>query len=181
MSDQKSCSNPRCKCGDACACGSKCACGCCSCPITGINFSKKFFVGSLIMVVWTNMFSWLWHGKVLGGRYMETASLWRSQDEMSIRCWAITLGISLSAIIATHIFYKGYEGKGMGEGIRFGLIISLLFSGMLLVTYATQPIPNDILGMWFLGDLVSYSLGAMFLALHFNKGKCSASCEKNQA
>ncbi len=136
-----------------------------TCPLTGICFNKKFLTGALVMVVWMNAFSWLWHGSVLKVRYMETASLWRSQEDM--KGWAIILGVSLTALIASHIFYKGYEGKGFGEAVRFGFIISLLFSGIWFINYATQAIPEDIFYMWFLGDLISYTIGAIFLSFIF--------------
>ena len=144
------------------------------CPFTGICFSGRFLCGAGAMVIWMNLFSFLWHGKVLQGRYMETASLWRPEGEMV--GWAITAGISLSAFIATFIFTKGFEGKGMFEGARFGIVMTLLFGGMGLVTYATQPIPSDILIMWAFGDLLGYSLGGILLGFIFKGCQC---CKKS--
>ena len=79
------------------------------------------------MAVWLNIFSWFWHGKMMSEIYASTASLWRPEAEM--RGDLIGLGLLISAFFSTFIFMKGYEGAGMKEGIRFGIIMSLLFLG----------------------------------------------------
>lgn len=137
------------------------------CPLTGFKFfmNKTFIMGSIAMIIWTNLFSWFWHGNILGEAYRATSQLWRGPQEMD----PLTLngGLSLMAVIATYIFMKGYEGTGWREGLRFGIIITLMFLGMGLVTYATQPIPRDIIFMWTLGDFIMYSVGAIILSVMF--------------
>ena len=119
------------------------------------------------MIVWTSLFSWFWHGKVMKEAYIATASLWRPEAEMI--GGALHGGMALSAVIATYIFIKGYEGRGIKEGLRFGIIITLLFSGCLLIAHATQPIPMSIIQMWALGDLIMYSLGGVLLGMLMKK------------
>lgn len=140
-----------------------------TCPITGFQFflNKKFLVGSIISIIWFNLFSCFWHGSVLMGAYEASASLWRGPQEMNPML--LNGGISIMAIFATYIFMKGYSGTGMREGLRFGIIMTLLFAGLGMVTFATQPIPRDIIQMWVLGDLIQYSVGGMILAMYFGK------------
>jgi hypothetical protein len=143
-----------------------------TCPLTGFNFcfNSNFTLAATVMIVWLNLFSWFWHGNVMKARYIETALLWRPEAEM--KAWAITLGISLSAFIATYVFAKGFEGKGIKEGLRFGILITLLFSSGYLIAHATQPIPEDIIGMWIIGDFLGYSLGSILLGYVLKKDKC---------
>lgn len=140
-----------------------------SCPITGFNFfwNKLFVMGSVAMIVWTNLFSWFWHGNIMAASYQSTATLWRGPQEMVIP--ALNGGISLMAVIATYIFMKGYEATGWKEGLRFGILITALLLGLGLVTYATQPIPREIIQMWALGDLIQYSVGGILLSFIFKK------------
>lgn len=147
------------------------------CPITGFRFccNKKFVISALVMIVWVNLFSWIWHGNVMSGMYQQTANLWRSQADM--RVVELNLGLTLSAIVAAYIFMKGYEGSGFKEGLRFGIILTALFSGMGLVTHATQPIPYIVIVMWCLGDLIMYSLGGMLLSGLYCR-MCGSSCSK---
>lgn len=152
--------------GDKCCPTEKCSTEKCSgfcCPITGFKFclNKKFAISAMLMIVWVNLFSWIWHGCIMSGMYQQTANLWRQQADM--RVMELNLGLTLSAIAAAYIFMKGYECCGCKEGVRFGIIITALFSGMGLVTHATQPIPYLIIVMWCLGDLICYSLGGIML------------------
>lgn len=99
--------------------------------------------------------------------YQATSQLWRAPQEMITP--ALNGGMSLLAIIATYVFMKGYEGTGWREGLRFGILMALLFLGLGLITYATQPIPLDIIKMWALGDLIQYTLGGIILSLVFRR------------
>ncbi|MBX7136426.1 MAG: hypothetical protein K1X83_00480 [Oligoflexia bacterium] len=141
------------------------------CPLTGFQFcfNKAFVVAALILVVWNNLFAWYWHGVLLSPFYQATAALWRAPAEMKTA--ALNGGIALFSIMAAYIFVKGYEGRGWREGLRFGIIMTLMFFGMGLVTYATQPIPFDIILRWSLGDLISYSIGGILLTFILPKLK----------
>ncbi|MCB0332431.1 MAG: hypothetical protein KDD55_02960 [Bdellovibrionales bacterium] len=155
------------------------SCGFC-CPLTGFPLcpSKRFIKCFIVMLVWVNVFSWLWHSVVMGEMYQATASLWRGPDAMI--GWSLYLGLALLAFFSAAIFLKGYEDAGCREGLRFGIIITLFFSGIGFITYATQPIPGHIILYWALGDLIMYSIGGMLMgAIACGKGCCSkdaASC-----
>jgi len=142
---------------------------CIVCPLTGFNiyFNKKFIIGALITVVWFNVFASIWHGMVMAEAYSATSTLWRNPSEMDPLL--LNGGLSVLAFFASYIFMKGYSGTGIREGIRFGIIMTLLFLGLGLVTNATQPIPWSIIQMWVLGDLIQYSVGGILLALYFGR------------
>lgn len=139
------------------------------CPITGFKFCIKprFLVAALVMIVWTNLFAWFWHGSYLASSYQATASLWRAPADM--QQGVLSGGLALMAFFATYIFSKGYEGTGWKEGLRFGILITLFLFGLGLVTYATQPIPFSLIEMWALGDLITYSVGGILLSLLIDK------------
>lgn len=145
-----------------------------SCPITGFKLyiSKKFISSAILMIVWVNLFACLWHGFVMSKMYQQTANLWRPE----MRAVELNLGLSITAIVAAYIFMKGYECAGWREGLRFGIIMTALFSGIGLITHATQPIPYMIIVMWSLGDLITYSVGGIMLSALYCKmaGCCKA-------
>ena len=142
------------------------------CPLTGFRFflNKSFLIGAAVMIVWANLFSWFWHGSYMAEAYQATANLWRGPDQMITS--ALNGGISLLAFVATYIFMKGYEGTGWREGLRFGVIVTLFFVGLGLVTYATQPIPQNIIVMWSIGDFIMYSVGGIILSYLFKANGC---------
>jgi hypothetical protein len=148
---------------------------CIVCPLTGFKFflNKNFLVGALLMVVWSNLFSWFWHGNIMAELYQSTAQLWRAPTEMNPL--VLNGGISLMAVIAAYIFMKGYEGTGWREGLRFGILVTLFFGGMGLITFATQPMPWDVIKMWAFGDFLLYSIGGILLTTIYKKTSCSNS------
>lgn len=160
MDNNKSCNQGSCSEGKCCGI---------TCPITGFNFSInfQFLKSAILMIVWVTLFSMFWHGNVMSGRYMETAQLWRPTDQMDFNL--ITIGNIIIGFFSAYIFCQGYKGTGVKEGLRFGILITLLFSGLALITSATQPIPASIIKMWVLGDFIMFSAGGIFLTLTCKK------------
>jgi hypothetical protein len=133
------------------------------CPVTGfcLYLNKRTITAMAVMAAWSFLFAWAWHTMVMKEMYRATAYLWRSPETMLP--WALNTGLVLTAIMAAYIFLKGYEGKGWREGLRFGIIMTLLFAGLGLITYATQPVPGDLIAMWVLGDAIMYIIGGIIL------------------
>ena len=53
--------------------------------------------------------------------------------------WAIIASCLLQGFALAWIFTKGYEDKGIGEGLRFGLLIAWFVAALYLLFYAIQP------------------------------------------
>ena len=72
------------------------------------------------------------------------------------------------------IFSKGFENKGIMEGVRYGLYVALMVSlPMAYVTYAVQPIPYTLALQWFLYGLVVNIICGVVLSFMF-KPKAAA-------
>jgi len=126
---------------------------------------KKFAIASLAAFAVVFVFEWLLHGVLLKSTYEATAHLWRKHDEMV--CWAMIAGQLMMPFVAAFIFTKGYEGKGIGEGLRFGLLLGLLFVPGSLMMYAVMPIPVTLLAAWAVGGIVEMVLvGCTIAALY---------------
>ena len=104
-----------------------------TCPLTGFcfYFNKTFLYCFIFMLIWVNGFSFFWHSSVMGEMYKETASLWRIEGAMIQ--WSLFLGLGIFAFFSTYVFLQGYKGSGIKEGLRFGIILSFLFTGMLFI------------------------------------------------
>ena len=53
--------------------------------------------------------------------------------------WAIALSTLVQGLALGYIFTRNFEGKGIGEGVRFGLLIAWFVAGLYLLFYAIQP------------------------------------------
>jgi hypothetical protein len=72
------------------------------------------------------------------------------------------------AQVFTYIFTKGYQGRGIMEGLRFGLVIGLFVSiPMAYGTYMIIPVPYYLALEWFLyGTAQAILLGAVAAAVY---------------
>ncbi len=124
---------------------------------------KRFVISVLAVFAFVFLFEWFFHGYLLKETYIKTASLWRTETEMHHLFPAMLLGQFLISLLFCYIFTKGYEGRGTAEGLRYGVLIGLLMSAPLFITYAVQPIPLSIIAAWILGTLIEASLAGMLL------------------
>jgi hypothetical protein len=104
------------------------------------------------------------HQVLLGATYESLKDLWR--PDMNAKMWIMwPVGIT-SSFLFTLIFAKGYENKGLLEGVRFGLIIGLYVSvPMGFASYAIWPIPFSLALQWFLYGTIELILMGVVVAL----------------
>ena len=130
--------------------------------------TKKWVIASLVIFVVDQLLSYLIHGVILSGAYEATAHLWRPMEEMNRMMWMMWISGLVWSFLFVYIFAKGYEGKGIMEGVRFGLLIGVFFSlPMSIGTYASMPITTTIaLGWFFLGVIEITILGVLAALLY---------------
>jgi hypothetical protein len=109
-------------------------------------------------------FEWIFHGMILRESYVQTASLWRPDEEMKARLGWLIAGQFLGSVMFCVIYaLRGGPQRGIGQGIGYGLLIALLLASTSLVTYAVQPLPLSIVGSWFAGGLVEMLIAGAIL------------------
>lgn len=106
-------------------------------------------------------YEWLFHSVLLRDIYLQTASLWRTPVEMQAHGVWMILGQITIALVFGFLFSKGYENQGVGEGVRFGMMVGLLMSGPILISYAVQPIPLHLIGAWVAGTIFEFVLAGI--------------------
>ncbi len=132
----------------------------------GVNLKKAVIaiVAVFAYIFVTDIFI---HGIALKGLYAATASAWRPEAEMQANILWMCIGQFILAKYFVWIFAKGYEGKGVMEGVRFGALMGLFVVGTYFVQYAVQPITLEILAAWsVLGTVQSIGAGAVAALLY---------------
>lgn len=77
------------------------------------------------------------------------------------------LGRVIYTIVFCYIFVQGHEGKGIGEGLRYGLLISLLLLGLNLDLFGYTTIAmGDVAADWFVDLIASIAAGAAIAAIY---------------
>jgi hypothetical protein len=124
---------------------------------------KRYLLASLAVFVTGMVLDQLIHNVVLKATYESLKHLWRP-DMDSLMWIGPVIGVIMSCLL-TYIFTKGYEGKGIMEGVRFGVVIGLFTSiPMALGTYMMIAIPCSLAVHWFVFGMIEYIVFGIVLA-----------------
>jgi hypothetical protein len=130
--------------------------------------NKKVWIGFGVVFVVLSILDSIVNGVLLRSAYESTHQLWRSEADMKI--WLFFVVYAFQAFFLSLLFSKGYEGKGVAEGARFGLYVGLLFAiPMAYGSYGAMPIPYSLALQWFFYGLVEFEIIGIVLALVFGK------------
>ena len=145
--------------------------------------TKRFFLAVLIVFILFELTNYLIHGVILSSYYMtETVQqVFRSEEMMSSNMWIIWVTDLIWSFFFVLIFIKGYEGKGIKEGLKFGLYIGIFYSLVIAFqSYAMYPLPYGLTFQWFLFGLIQAVILGFITALIY-KPEESVATEKEFA
>jgi hypothetical protein len=87
---------------------------------------------------------------------------------MNAKMWISHLNTAIGSFFFTFIFSKGYEGKGIAEGVRYGFYIGFWLSTLMAYgTYLMIAIPYSLAVQWFIYGFIEYVVAGVVLALVF--------------
>jgi ABC-type multidrug transport system permease subunit len=132
-----------------------------------MNWKKLWIAFLLVFVAYfaTNM---LIHTVILGDTYLrpDIQNSMRPEAEMGKYFWVRIVTMLVFSFFFTYIFAKGYERKGIMEGVRYGLIITLFY---FFVTCFDQfiiyPIPYFVVWYWIIAGLIQAVIMGIIAAL----------------
>ena len=124
---------------------------------------KKLLIGTVAVFVTLEVLDAIIHGGILMSTYMAMQSVWRT--DMMAKMWVLHVVKIITAFFFTVIFSKGYENKGIMEGVRYGFYMgAIIGAGFGLGSYASFPIPHMLAIEWFLFTLVEYIIAGVVVA-----------------
>jgi len=138
------------------------------CCMENINV-KRLIMATLGVFVFILASDFVIHQLILGSTYHEFPSLWRSEEEMKSYMLYMLIGQFLIAKFFTLIFAKGYEGKGVGEGLRFGMLIGPFAVAPSFIQYAVYPLPSILLWSWVGLGLIQSILAGLVVGILYKK------------
>lgn len=121
---------------------------------------KRFFGATLAVYVAIQITDPIIHGAILGPTYEALKHIWR--PDMMSKMWIMFITSFIFSILFVYIFSKGYEGKGLLEGVRFGIITGLFMNGVgMFNQYVVYPVPFTLALQWFIfgmGQFIVYGI-----------------------
>ena len=119
--------------------------------------TKKLLITFVVVYVLLEVMSYLIHGVILSSTYMseEVKTAFRPETEMNSNMWIVFVTDLIWSFFFVFFFAKGYEGRGIMEGLRFGFYIGLFWALVSSYqTYAFVPMPYSLALKWFIWGMI---------------------------
>lgn len=110
------------------------------------------------------------HGLILGEKYKTLQSLWR--PDMMSKMWLMLINSLLFSILFVYIFSKGYENKGIFEGVRFGILTGFfVYISSVINQYIVYPLPLSLVLQWCILGIIQFVIYGIITALVYKPNR----------
>ena len=134
--------------------------------------NRKFLVAWLVVFVLYMAGGMVVHGMLLADEYTATG-LMRPEAESQELMHLMILAHVMMAGAFTWIYARGVENKPwLGQGLRFGLAVAVLFTPIYIIYYVVQPTPGVLAVRQVAYDtILTLILGAAVAFLYRGQGR----------
>ena len=114
---------------------------------------KKLLTAFIVIYVVGGIVSFIIHGVILDETYKALADIWR--PDMDRLMWIQIITSLFFCFFFVYVFAKGYEGKGVVEGLRYGIVIWAFFAiPSIYGQYMLYPLPYSLILKWLFSELI---------------------------
>src|SRR4030043_207584 len=91
--------------------------------------TKRFIIVFVVVFVLLEITNYIVHSVILAPTYASDAIsyLFRTTEDMQSKMWIMWVTDLIWSFFFVYIFVKGYENKGILEGLRYGLYIGIFY------------------------------------------------------
>ena len=125
---------------------------------------KKLLIAFAVAFVVSMIYNFVVHEMILSATYQELQHLWR--PDMDSKMWiGIVTGL-IYVFFFVYIFVRGYENRGILEGVRYGLVIwAFVCIPAYYGQYMIYDLPYSLVLKWVIFELISMVLMGIVVAL----------------
>ncbi|MBM4171614.1 MAG: hypothetical protein FJ214_07090 [Ignavibacteria bacterium] len=132
--------------------------------------TKKLLITAFVVFIVLEVLGYLIHNVLLSSTYAmeDIAKVFRPMEEMESKMWVMWVADLIWSFFFVFIFAKGYENKGLMEGVRYGVYMGLFVQfTAAYAQYVVYPLPYSLTFQWFVyGFIVYVILGALTAVLY---------------
>jgi len=129
---------------------------------------KKLLLAALFVLVAQVVLDYIFHTLILGTSYSAfmQSGLFRPENEMTSFCWVRIITYLVFSFFFVLIFVKGYENRGLMEGIRYGIYMAI-FIGFVMSfnTFVLFGLPYWLTWAWIVIYFIEFILMGIIAAL----------------
>jgi len=141
---------------------------------------KRFWISFGVIFIVLEITGYLIHVVLLGATYQSEGikEVFRTMEEMDSRMWVMWVTDLIWVYFFTFFFVKGYENKGIMEGVRFGLYMGIFVSLVISYqNYVVLPIPYSLAFQWFAYGFIQSIILGVVAALIYSPAAAESSSE----
>ena len=115
--------------------------------------NKKLILAVIAVFILLLATDYLVNMVILSSTYAqpEISKVFRPMEEMGAKMWRMWIDDLVWSFFFVFIFTKGYQNKGLMEGVRYGVYIALFMNFMAAVAQnVVYPIPYSLALQWFI-------------------------------
>ncbi len=128
--------------------------------------NKKVWLGFIATFIVLQVLEIVINSVILRPAYESLKNVWR--PDMMSKTWIFSLVLLIGSFFFTFIFAKGFENKGIIEGVRYGIYVGIwLGTGKAYATYAMIAIPYSLALEWFVYSVLEYVIAGVVLSFIF--------------
>ncbi len=133
--------------------------------------NKTFWMGWVAVFVVMQVIGYAVHEVMMADTYAALADIFRPREEMDSMMWMMFLSGAVLLFLFCYIFTKGYESKGVMEGVRYGALMGVFLALVNVDQHVVYPLPANVAAIWFVTVVVSLTIsGAVFAAIYKTSG-----------
>lgn len=131
--------------------------------------TRNYLIASLVCGIWLFFYGFVANVIVLADFWASQGSPELMRPEGEEVFWAIVASCLLQGLALGYIFTRGYEARGVGEGVRFGILVAWFVAAVYLLFYALQPWTGIGTVVAMVTDGIMYVGAGVVLALLYKK------------
>lgn len=131
---------------------------------------NKLWLGFIVVYVVLMATNFLIHDVMLSSTYQGLVENGIMRGPEAGTMWIYFVTALIVAFFFTLIYSKGHEGKGIGEGLRFGFYAGVFMATPFAYdTYASVNIPYHLAMQWFISIVVQYIILGMIVSMVYGR------------
>lgn len=132
--------------------------------------NKRFWMAFVACYIVGQVLGFVINGVLLADAYKALAHVWRPEVEMQAKMWIFFVTSFVSIFLFCYIFTRGYENKGLMEGVRYGALIGVFVSfPMAYDSFVVYPITYNLVMAWLFTGLGYWIILGAVLALIYRR------------
>ena len=128
--------------------------------------TKRFWMAFVAAYVVNQVLGFLIHGIWLDPVYQGMQDVFRPQEQMQPMMGILMFTAAVATLMFCFVFTRGYENRGIGEGVRYGLYMGIFLSIVTSIDpHVIYPVPLDLTIKWFISSVVTFVVMGVVVAL----------------